>query len=95
MEPRDVVLVVFPGLQGLDLIGPAEVFAAANDEAGRPVYRLRVRIETARRLLEDADDGVESIATAAGFGTAETMRRTFLRLLRTNPTEYRRRFRAA
>lgn len=58
-------------------------------------YVERVRIETARRLLEDADDGVESIATAAGFGTAETMRRTFLRLLRTNPTEYRRRFRAA
>ncbi len=55
----------------------------------------RVRIETARRLLEDTDDGVEVIATAAGFGTAETMRRTFLRLLRTNPTEYRRRFRAA
>jgi transcriptional regulator GlxA family with amidase domain len=55
----------------------------------------RVRVETARRLLEDTDDGVDVVATAAGFGTAETMRRTFLRLLRTNPTEYRRRFRAA
>jgi transcriptional regulator GlxA family with amidase domain len=58
-------------------------------------YVERVRIETARRLLEDSDEGVEAIAAAAGFGTAETMRRTFLRLLRTNPTEYRRRFRAA
>jgi transcriptional regulator GlxA family with amidase domain len=55
----------------------------------------RVRTETARRLLEESDEGVESIAAAAGFGTAETMRRTFLRLLRTSPTEYRRRFRAA
>jgi transcriptional regulator GlxA family with amidase domain len=55
----------------------------------------RVRIETARRLLEDGDEGVEAIAAAAGFGTAETMRRTFLRALRTSPTEYRRRFRAA
>ena len=36
-----------------------------------------------------------AIAAAAGFGTAETMRRTFLRLVRTSPTEYRRRFRAA
>jgi transcriptional regulator GlxA family with amidase domain len=54
-----------------------------------------VRVETARRLLEDSDDGVEAIAAAAGFGTAETMRRTFLRHLRTSPTEYRRRFRAA
>jgi len=58
-------------------------------------YVERVRVETARRLLEDSDDGVEAIAVACGFGTAETMRRTFLRLLRTNPTEYRRRFRAA
>jgi transcriptional regulator GlxA family with amidase domain len=55
----------------------------------------RVRVETARRLLEDTDDGVEAVATAAGFGTAETMRRTFLRHLRTSPTEYRRRFTAA
>ena len=42
MATRDVVLVVFPGLQGLDLIGPAEVFAAANQEVGRPAYRLRL-----------------------------------------------------
>jgi transcriptional regulator GlxA family with amidase domain len=58
-------------------------------------YVERVRVETARRLLEDTDDGVEAVAAAAGFGTTETMRRTFLRLLRTSPTEYRRRFRAA
>jgi transcriptional regulator GlxA family with amidase domain len=58
-------------------------------------YVERVRVETARRLLEDTDDGVEAIAAAAGFGTAETMRRTFLRHVRTSPTEYRRRFCAA
>ena len=55
----------------------------------------RVRVETARRLLEDTDDGVEAVAAAAGFGTAETMRRTFLRVLRTSPSGYRERFRAA
>ncbi|MEO7428995.1 MAG: GlxA family transcriptional regulator [Acidimicrobiales bacterium] len=58
-------------------------------------YVERVRVETARRLLEDTDEGVEAIAASCGFGTAETMRRTFLRVVRTNPTEYRRRFRAA
>jgi transcriptional regulator GlxA family with amidase domain len=58
-------------------------------------YVERVRVETARRLLEDTDDGVEAIAAASGFGTAETMRRAFLRLLRSSPTEYRSRFRAA
>jgi transcriptional regulator GlxA family with amidase domain len=55
----------------------------------------RVRVETARRLLEDTDDGVEAVAARAGFGTAETMRRTFLRVVRTSPSEYRSRFRAA
>src|SRR5262245_33006917 len=55
----------------------------------------RARVEAARRHLEDTSDTVETIATACGFGTAETMRRTFLRLMRTTPTEYRRRFRAA
>jgi transcriptional regulator GlxA family with amidase domain len=55
-------------------------------------YVERVRVETARRLLEDTDEGVEAIAAAAGFGTAETMRRTFLRVLRTSPTGYRERF---
>jgi transcriptional regulator GlxA family with amidase domain len=55
----------------------------------------RIRVETARRLLEDTDEGVESIAARAGFGTAETMRRTFLRVLRTSPTAYRTRFSAA
>jgi transcriptional regulator GlxA family with amidase domain len=58
-------------------------------------YVERVRVETARRLLEDTDEGVDAVAAASGFGTAETMRRTFLRHLRTNPTEYRRRFSAA
>jgi transcriptional regulator GlxA family with amidase domain len=58
-------------------------------------YVERVRVETARRLLEDTDQGVEAVAAAAGFGTAETMRRTFLRVLRSNPSEYRSRFRAA
>jgi transcriptional regulator GlxA family with amidase domain len=55
----------------------------------------RIRVETARRLLEDTDEGVEGIAARAGFGTAETMRRTFLRVLRTSPTAYRTRFSAA
>lgn len=58
-------------------------------------YVELVRVETARRLLEETDRGVERIATDAGFGTGETMRRAFLRQLRTSPTEYRRRFRAA
>jgi transcriptional regulator GlxA family with amidase domain len=52
-----------------------------------------LRVEAARRRLETTTDGVEVVAAACGFGTAETMRRAFLRTIRTTPTDYRRRFR--
>lgn len=56
-------------------------------------YVERVRIEHARRLLEDSSDGVEGISRACGYGTPETMRRAFVKTLGTAPAEYRRRFR--
>jgi transcriptional regulator GlxA family with amidase domain len=55
-------------------------------------YVESVRIEAARRALEDTSAPVASIAAACGFGTAETMRRSFLRSLGVAPAEYRRRF---
>jgi transcriptional regulator GlxA family with amidase domain len=55
-------------------------------------YVERVRLETARRRLEDTADPVTAVAAASGFGTAETMRRAFLRGLEVGPAEYRRRF---
>ncbi|QNS03115.1 GlxA family transcriptional regulator [Streptomyces xanthii] len=57
-------------------------------------YVERVRVEHARRLLEDTADGVEEISRASGYGTPEAMRRAFLRTLGTPPAEYRLRFRA-
>jgi transcriptional regulator GlxA family with amidase domain len=58
-------------------------------------YVERVRVEAARRRLEESTDGVDAIAGHCGFGTAETMRRAFLRHLRVAPSDYRVRFRAA
>jgi transcriptional regulator GlxA family with amidase domain len=55
-------------------------------------YVERVRLEAARRRLEDTTDPVASVATACGFGSTETMRRVFLRALGVAPAEYRRRF---
>jgi transcriptional regulator GlxA family with amidase domain len=55
-------------------------------------YVDRVRLEAARRLLADTDDGVERVAHACGFGTAEAMRRAFTRTLGVAPADYRRRF---
>ncbi len=68
-----------------------------RDEVGMTPARYveQVRVETARRLLEETAEGVDAIARRAGFGTPETMRRTFLRHLRTSPNDYRRRFRNA
>lgn len=56
-------------------------------------YVDRVRLEAARRLLEDTADGVDAVARACGYGTSEAMRRAFVRSLDASPAEYRRRFR--
>jgi transcriptional regulator GlxA family with amidase domain len=55
-------------------------------------YVERVRLEAARRRLEDTGEPIATVAAACGFGTAETMRRAFLRTLDVGPAEYRRRF---
>jgi transcriptional regulator GlxA family with amidase domain len=52
-------------------------------------YVERVRLEAARRRLEETDAGVEAVARECGFGTAETMRRAFVRTLQLAPSEYR------
>jgi transcriptional regulator GlxA family with amidase domain len=46
-------------------------------------------------MLETTALPVDAIARAAGFGTAETLRRAFARRVGASPTEYRDRFRPA
>jgi len=58
-------------------------------------YVERVRLEAARRRLEETLEPIAQVADACGFGTAETMRRVFLRVLEVGPAEYRRRFRTS
>jgi transcriptional regulator GlxA family with amidase domain len=72
----------------------ARVFRA---EVGCPpaVYVESARVEVARRMLETTALPVDAIARAAGFGTAETLRRAFARRVGASPTEYRDRFRPA
>jgi transcriptional regulator GlxA family with amidase domain len=55
-------------------------------------YVEDLRVEAARRLLESTTRGVEDVAATCGFGTAETMRRAFLRSVHVPPRDYRRRF---
>jgi AraC-like DNA-binding protein len=42
--------------------------------------------------LEETDDTVVAIATRCGFGTAETMRRNFIRRVGISPDQYRKAF---
>jgi transcriptional regulator GlxA family with amidase domain len=55
-------------------------------------YLAQLRVEAARRLLEQTDKSLLQVATAAGFGSADVMRRAFLRALGTTPRRYRRHF---
>jgi transcriptional regulator GlxA family with amidase domain len=41
-KPRRIVILAFPGVQPLDVIGPAEVFAGADTLAGGGVYTVDV-----------------------------------------------------
>ena len=53
-------------------------------------YLLQLRVEAARRILEQTDRSLAQVAAAAGFGSADVMRRVFLRTLGTTPLRYRR-----
>jgi transcriptional regulator GlxA family with amidase domain len=66
----------------------ARVFAA---EVGTTPARFveRLRVEAGRRRLEESKDGVDAVAAACGFGSAEAMRRAFKRTVRVTPSAYR------
>ncbi len=71
----------------------ARVFAR---EVGETPARWieRVRVEAARRRLEESDASVDEIAARCGFGCAESLRRAFQRRVRVSPAAYRGRFRS-
>jgi transcriptional regulator GlxA family with amidase domain len=75
-------------------LSPRHFTRAFAAETGVPPGRYvdRVRLETARRLLEDTADGIAEVARASGYGTPEAMRRAFVQALGVAPSEYRRRF---
>ncbi|MEX3101116.1 MULTISPECIES: GlxA family transcriptional regulator [unclassified Streptomyces] len=76
-------------------LSPRHFARAFRAETGTTPGRYvdRVRLEHARRLLEDTTAGIEQISRTSGYGTPEAMRRAFVKALGTPPAEYRRRFR--
>lgn len=53
-----------------------------------------LRLEAARRRLQESDVSLESIAATCGFRNCDAMRSSFKRVLRVTPGEYRWRFQA-
>jgi len=51
-----------------------------------------IRIDAARRRLEETDARIETIADACGYSGEEQMRSAFVRALKIPPREYRKRF---
>jgi transcriptional regulator GlxA family with amidase domain len=78
-------------------MSPRHFARAFRSEVGTTPGRYveRVRVEHARRLLEETGDGIEQISRSSGYRNPEALRRAFVRTLGAPPTDYRRRFRPA
>ena len=88
---EDLSLPVLAGEAGMSERSFSRHYAEATGHTpARAVERLRV--EAARRLLSDSRQPVKRVAQRCGFGSEETMRRSFLRLLAATPQDYRVRF---
>jgi len=75
-------------------MSPRNFFRVFVREVGMTPGRFveRVRVEAARRLLEETSRGIPEVAAACGFGSPETMRIAFRRALGENPQGDRSRF---
>lgn len=75
-------------------MSPRHFARVFRTEAGQSPGRFVecVRVEAARRKLEESNASVDEISTRVGLGTSETMRRAFLRQLGVSPAAYRERF---
>jgi transcriptional regulator GlxA family with amidase domain len=87
----DLSLPVLAGRAGMSERSFSRRYAEATGlTPARAVEKLRV--EGARHLLSETRLPVKRISQRCGFGSEETMRRSFLRVLDTTPQDYRARF---
>jgi transcriptional regulator GlxA family with amidase domain len=88
---EDLSLSVLADQAGMSERSFSRHYAEATGQTpARAIERLRV--EAARRLLSESRTPVKRIVQRCGFGSEETMRRSFLRLLTVTPQDYRSRF---
>ncbi|OBF29104.1 transcriptional regulator [Mycobacterium sp. ACS1612] len=83
-----------PELARRAAMSPRHFTRLFTEEVGEApgTYVERIRTEAARRQLEETDDTVTVIAARCGFGSAETLRRSFIRRLGISPDQYRKTF---
>ena len=58
-------------------------------------YVERLRVEAAQQMIDSSSLGLKEIADACGFGSADSMRRVFLRVLGVTAGDYTKRFKRA
>ncbi len=90
---EDLAVPVLAARAGMSERHFTRVFRA---ETGRTpaAYVEQARIEAARRLLESTGTTIDAVARSCGFGTVETLHRSFKRRVQVTPGEYRRHFAA-
>jgi transcriptional regulator GlxA family with amidase domain len=59
------------------------------------LWLTQQRVLLARRMLEEGDDPIDTVAARCGFGTAAMLRHHFGRIVGVSPAAYRRTFRTA
>jgi transcriptional regulator GlxA family with amidase domain len=91
-EPLDVMRMA-----GHMNMSPRNFTRVFHKQTGLPPAKFieKLRVETARKYLEDTDMPLKSIAEKCGLGGLVSMQRTFLRNLMTTPSDYRRAFRTS
>lgn len=77
-------------------MSPRHFTRVFTDEIGESPgsYVERIRTDAARRQLEESDDTIAVVAARCGFGSAETLRRNFVRRIGVSPDTYRKTFTA-
>jgi len=68
---------------------------AFHNEIGQTpaVFIEQLRIDASRQRLEETDESIAVISASCGFRSADSMRRSFQRVLKVAPSDYRTRFR--
>jgi len=91
-EPLDVLRIA----EHVNM-SPRNFTRVFHKQTGLPPAKFieKLRVEAARKYLEDTDMPLDNIAEKCGLGGLVSMRRTFLRHLMTTPSDYRRAFRTS